>query len=443
MSDYYDSKGLHHSSEMDRDSANRSYLNEERAARDNQTEILQQQARLQAEQLRVAECRAREQRAHDERIEDLAREQARREESHRQFTRDIQWLERSDTKGKFAFLATKVQSGFVETLARDISASLGKSGLGEIFARAFNNFASANASLREAEAACLSAEGALAKADKTIKESNFGCVAFGCLPVAIIFAIWRVSAVLEKDGTDGGVKAGIICGIVVLVVVAFAFKQHADRKKAQAELAEIAPSIPKVRKDVEIAITLREKSRSEATNYFTPWTEECRATILEATQRRFADGDAAKLLLDQIAAEQEQYPPLCRVDFSAIDRTTIEATISTLHKEVSDKAIQLAAERSAVLVRLGSSAADAELLSELSEYKGPRLYSLVLVRLPDKSRLPIILLVNYKLKVGIGLEEAKRLVESAPVTLLENLESLDAQRAKQRLEDEGAEVELR
>lgn len=47
----------------------------------------------------------------------LASEQASREEAHRQFTRDVQWLERSDEKGKFEFLLPKVQSEIFEILA--------------------------------------------------------------------------------------------------------------------------------------------------------------------------------------------------------------------------------------------------------------------------------------------------------------------------------------
>ncbi len=103
MSDYYDSKGVRHSSEWDRDSANRKYLSEERDARNKHTELLQQHARLQAEQLRVAEGRAREQRAHDKRIEDLAREQAAKEEAQRRFTRDLAFLEHESPADRKAF----------------------------------------------------------------------------------------------------------------------------------------------------------------------------------------------------------------------------------------------------------------------------------------------------------------------------------------------------
>lgn len=54
-----------------------------------------------------------------------------------------------------------------------------------------------------------------------------------------------------------------------------------------------------------------------------------------------------------------------------------------------------------------------------------------------------VIKVARELNQALGLVEAKKLVESAPQTLLEGAKKEEAQAAKKKLEDAGAKVELK
>jgi large subunit ribosomal protein L7/L12 len=60
---------------------------------------------------------------------------------------------------------------------------------------------------------------------------------------------------------------------------------------------------------------------------------------------------------------------------------------------------------------------------------------------PDK-KIAVIKAVR-ELKAGLGLAEAKALVEGAPKTVLDAVEKADAEAAKKKLEDAGGKVELK
>jgi large subunit ribosomal protein L7/L12 len=60
---------------------------------------------------------------------------------------------------------------------------------------------------------------------------------------------------------------------------------------------------------------------------------------------------------------------------------------------------------------------------------------------PDK-KIAVIKAVR-EVKAGLGLAEAKALVEGAPKTVLEAAEKADADAAKKKLEDAGGKVELK
>jgi len=60
---------------------------------------------------------------------------------------------------------------------------------------------------------------------------------------------------------------------------------------------------------------------------------------------------------------------------------------------------------------------------------------------PDK-KIAVIKAVR-ELKAGLGLAEAKALVEGAPKPVLEGVEKPDAEAAKKKLEDAGGKVELK
>lgn len=60
---------------------------------------------------------------------------------------------------------------------------------------------------------------------------------------------------------------------------------------------------------------------------------------------------------------------------------------------------------------------------------------------PGASKMPVIKLV--KEITGLGLKEAKELVDNAPKTLKEGASKADAEDLKKKLEDVGAKIELK
>ena len=60
---------------------------------------------------------------------------------------------------------------------------------------------------------------------------------------------------------------------------------------------------------------------------------------------------------------------------------------------------------------------------------------------PGASKMPVIKLV--KEITGLGLKEAKELVDNAPKTIKEAVATADAEELKKKLEEAGAKVELK
>jgi large subunit ribosomal protein L7/L12 len=69
-------------------------------------------------------------------------------------------------------------------------------------------------------------------------------------------------------------------------------------------------------------------------------------------------------------------------------------------------------------------------------------FDVVLVSLPADKKISVIKVVR-EIKAGLGLAEAKALVEGAPKPVLEGASKADAEAAKKKLEDAGAKVELK
>ena len=67
-------------------------------------------------------------------------------------------------------------------------------------------------------------------------------------------------------------------------------------------------------------------------------------------------------------------------------------------------------------------------------------FDVVLTAAGDK-KIQVIKVVRAA--TGLGLKEAKDLVEGAPKTVKENLEKADAEKLKKELEEQGATVELK
>ena len=69
-------------------------------------------------------------------------------------------------------------------------------------------------------------------------------------------------------------------------------------------------------------------------------------------------------------------------------------------------------------------------------------FDVILVSVPADKKIAVIKAVR-EVKAGLGLAEAKALVEGAPKTLLEGANKADSEAAKKKLEEAGAKVEVK
>ena len=69
-------------------------------------------------------------------------------------------------------------------------------------------------------------------------------------------------------------------------------------------------------------------------------------------------------------------------------------------------------------------------------------FDVILVSFPADKKIPIIKAVR-EVKAGLGLAEAKALVEGAPKPVLEGANKADTDAAKKKLEEAGAKVEVK
>jgi large subunit ribosomal protein L7/L12 len=69
-------------------------------------------------------------------------------------------------------------------------------------------------------------------------------------------------------------------------------------------------------------------------------------------------------------------------------------------------------------------------------------FDVVLVSAPADKKIATIKAVR-EIKAGLGLAEAKKMVEEAPKPILEGAPKADAEAAKKKLEEAGAKVELK
>lgn len=68
-------------------------------------------------------------------------------------------------------------------------------------------------------------------------------------------------------------------------------------------------------------------------------------------------------------------------------------------------------------------------------------FDVILKSVPADKKISAIKVVRAH--TGLGLKEAKELVEAAPKTIKENLDKAEAEKIKKELEEQGATVELK
>ena len=69
-------------------------------------------------------------------------------------------------------------------------------------------------------------------------------------------------------------------------------------------------------------------------------------------------------------------------------------------------------------------------------------FDVILVSVPADKKIAVIKVVR-EIKTGLGLAEAKKLVEEAPKPVLEAANKADSDAAKKKLEEAGAKVEVK
>ena len=69
-------------------------------------------------------------------------------------------------------------------------------------------------------------------------------------------------------------------------------------------------------------------------------------------------------------------------------------------------------------------------------------FDVILVSAPADKKISVIKAVR-EVKAGLGLAEAKKLVEEAPKPVLEGANKADSDAAKKKLEEAGAKVEIK
>ena len=112
--------------------------------------------------------------------------------------------------------------------------------------------------------------------------------------------------------------------------------------------------------------------------------------------------------------------------------------IADLVKELESKWGVTAAAPVAVAAAGGGAAAG--VAAPVEEAKTT--FDVILVSAPADKKIATIKVVR-ELKAGLGLAEAKKLVEEAPKPILEGANKADAEAAKKKLEEAGAKAEIK
>ena len=127
------------------------------------------------------------------------------------------------------------------------------------------------------------------------------------------------------------------------------------------------------------------------------------------------------------------------LDKAALVETLSNATvieIADLVKELESKWGVTAAAPVAVAASGGGGAAAAPAAEAKTTF------DVILASVPADKKIAVIKAVR-EVKAGLGLAEAKALVEGAPKPILEGANKADSDAAKKKLEDAGAKVEVK
>jgi hypothetical protein len=327
MSDYYyDNKGIKHNSEGARDQANRQYVRDEQAAARDIARLTREIAETEAKRLNLEKLRVINEAAHHE------------------FTKDIQWLERSDPRGKLDFLVKKIMASEtkVDVLVEVIWSIVIKNTVAEEDVRRvreeFIKLAKAKAELEDAKARARESQRKLIP-KKTPRN-------YGCSIILAVFGIPLLGAscetLLKKYKEEGQIDGallvtGFLGGILLLIALRFFGKRSQvpidNKEELERELAgaekELLTAESRFSGLFPEAVRLRD-------TMFVP----ARDATVSLLERRPMDYDIT--MCSQIAAEKVQadYPPLCRYQFTSASAAELEAAFKPLVGLVKEKVMQ-------------------------------------------------------------------------------------------------------
>ena len=189
------------------------------------------------------------------------------------------------------------------------------------------------------------------------------------------------------------------------------------------------------------------------------WHAESATNLNSVTQSAIRDGSFSEKLKASIGQIESEFPPLLRIDWAAVDSTTLAHAVGSLAEDVLNSAVRRHVGPILLVSQLGVSgeeqlaaklASSNSLMGEIASDGGPLLSSqtadsdfstVMLLAVPPDMKISVIKALR-EVREGLGLAEAKQLVESAPTEVLEGATAAEAQQAKERLELAGAEVEL-
>ena len=119
------------------------------------------------------------------------------------------------------------------------------------------------------------------------------------------------------------------------------------------------------------------------------------------------------------------------------------ADINQFVEELSKLTVLEAAELvKALETKWGVTAAAPAAAAAAPVAEAKTIFDVVLESVPADKKIAVIKAVR-EVKAGLGLAEAKALVEGAPKMVLEGAPKADADAAKKKLEEAGAKVELK
>ena len=124
---------------------------------------------------------------------------------------------------------------------------------------------------------------------------------------------------------------------------------------------------------------------------------------------------------------------------------TVEELSSFTVLEIADLVKQLEAKwgvTAAAPVAVAAAGAPAAGGAAAAPAEAQTAFDVILVSAPADKKISVIKAVR-EVKAGLGLAEAKALVEGAPKTVLEGANKADTDAAKKKLEEAGAKVEVK